>query len=229
MVVAQRRVGGLHALDVSRQRLRIVSRGGQDAHGELVGLQFVLALEREESRGHRVALPRDGVPAPTAHHDERYRGLIGDLSARHLARLLAGGDVRDGVGQHAGEFVFIGGGQNQAGRNEDGPARKRGGLVNPGLIVVRQFEGVRKARRRATVPPGAARVRSGRRSPKGRRTHVLPAILRGELRAERLFLFDRHLRKQRPANPKNSEPPHTFIVRQASRPVSASLPTLYSP
>ena len=222
--------GGLHALDVTRQCLRVVARGGQDAHGELIGLQLVLSLEREEPGGQRVALT-DGVAAPTTHRDERHGGLIGDLTASHLARLLAGGDMRDGVGQHAGEFVFIGGGQDQAGRHEDGPAGKCGGFVNPGVVVIHQLKRVVEARCRRLCRkalPEFVQVGVHRR---GVEHALLTAILHGELRAERLFLFDavevdaasrsRGLGGKRCAHQQESEP-HTLMVAQR-RPFLLSL------
>src|ERR1019366_3386869 len=189
--VAQRRVGGLRALDVTRQRLRVVPRGEEDAGGDLIALQFALALERQKRDGYRerVALP-DGVAVPAAHIDERNGGLVEHLSASHLPRLLPGGNVRDSVGQHAGEFVLIGGRQNQAGWNEYGPARKRRGLVNPGLAVVHQFERIAEARGRRLGGESLPEVIEADVDRRGVDRLELPAILRGELRAKRFFLFD---------------------------------------
>ncbi len=210
----QLRPARLHALDVARQRLRIVSRPRQDTHGELVGIEFVLALRREESHGHCRSLPWGCVPAPTAHKEERYGGRIASLR-RHLPHLLASHDMRDGVRQHPGEFVLIGRRQDQARGNEDRPARKCSGLVNPGPIVVRQFEGVWKARRgrlcRQALPQ-LIQVSVHRRR---FQDSVLPPVLRSQLRAQRLFFFDLVLGEKRSACQKQSKP-HTFIIKQAS-------------
>ena len=116
--------------------------------------------------------------------------------------------MRDGVGEHGGEFVLIGGRQNQAGGNEYGSAGKGGGLVNPGLVVIGQFERVGEARggrlgRDALTEFVEVGIHRG-----GIDHADLAAILGGELRAEGFFLFDAVLGGKRGAHQKESKP-HT--------------------
>ena len=113
--------------------------------------------------------------------------------------------MRDGVGQHGGELVLIGGRQNQAGGNEYGSAWKGGGLVNPGLVVVYQFERVGEARGGRLGREALTEFVEVGIHRRGIDHAGLAAILGGELRSEGFFLFDAVLGGERCADQKESE------------------------